>query len=56
VVHVRVGHNYVAYLLTLLGRKRQRNAATINSNTLVDEKTCQTLIGGCVALTIKGAW
>src|SRR5687768_9953300 len=56
VVHVRVSDNYVAHFCSLLGGQCQSYTAGVNSNTLVDEKTCQTLFEGSVALTIKGAW
>jgi hypothetical protein len=50
-----MGHNYVPHSLTLLTCQSQRKAAGVNSDTFVDKKTGQTLFGGCVALTIKGA-
>jgi hypothetical protein len=48
-------HNYVADLSALLASYRKRDTAGINGNTFVNEKTGQTLFGGCVALTIKAA-
>jgi hypothetical protein len=50
-----MGHDDVANFFALFGIQTQREAAGINRDTLVDEKTCQTLFGGCVALAIEGA-
>ena len=54
-VHMRMRHDDVANLLTLLAGGSQREAAGVNGNALVNQKAGQTLFGGCVTLTIKGA-
>ena len=54
-VHVRMRDDDVAHLVTLFAGQGKRDTSSINRNTFVDEKTGQTLFGGCVALLIKGA-
>jgi len=49
-------NDYVSHFCALLSRQSERNAAGVNRNTLVYEKTCQTLFWSRAALTIKGAW
>jgi hypothetical protein len=51
-----MGDDDVAHGLALLIVYPESDAAGVNSHTLVDEKTSQTLFEGCVALTVKGAW
>jgi hypothetical protein len=55
-VHVRVSDDDIAYLLALLGGKRQRDTAGIHGDGFVNQKTSQPLFGGCLAFRIEGAW
>jgi hypothetical protein len=43
VVHVKMSHNYIAYFLALFTSNSKGNAACVDCDTLVDEKTCQAL-------------
>ena len=54
-VHVRMGDDDVPHSLALLTAQGQRNAASVNRDTFVDQKTGQTLFGSCVAVAVKGA-
>jgi len=50
---MRVSNNYVAYFGSLIGREGNRYTASINRHAIVDKKTGQTLLKGCVALAVK---
>jgi hypothetical protein len=43
----------VADFAALLVIERDRNAAGVDGNTIIDEETGQTLFQGCFALVIK---
>jgi len=47
--------DYVSHCLTLCSSQGDTNASGINGNAIVNEKTGQALLEGCVPLTIKGA-
>lgn len=55
VVHVWVSDNDVPHSLALVGREGDGNAARIDSNALVNQEACESLIECGAAVAVKGA-